>query len=167
MHKDATGCIRLHQNAPDCTRMQQNALESIRMQHDAPECTRMKQDAPRCTRMHQNAAGCIRIHQNAPECTRMPEDARECTRMYILPGRSASVLLASPLEELPLYSSQVGLIVTVMMGMAKFKKRHFWYFSWVFTGPEGGAPRSSFWTSGEAILSIQEGSKRGKLQQIF
>ena len=27
--------------------------------------------------------------------------------MYILPWRSASVLLASPLEELPLYSSQV------------------------------------------------------------
>ena len=60
-----------------------------------------------------------------------------------------------------------GLIVTVMMGMAKFKKRIFWYFSLVFTGPEGGAPRSSFWNSGEAILSPQEASKRAKLQEHF
>ncbi len=58
------------------------------------------------------------------------------------PERPAFVLLASPLEELPLYSSQV-------------------------TGPERGAPRSSFWTSGDVIVSPQEVSKCAKLDEIF
>ena len=105
--------------------MHENERESTRMQQNAPECTKMQQDIPECTRMHKDAAGCTRLHQNAPDCTRMQQNALHSIRMqHDAPECTASVLLASPLEELPLYSSQVWvLIVTLMMGMAKFKKR--------------------------------------------
>ena len=140
MHQNArrcTGCARMYQNATDCTRMQQHAPECTRIHQDARECTGMHQDAPGCTMMHQNAAESIRMHQNAPECTRMPEDAPECTIIYILPWRPASVLLASPLEELPLYSSQVA-------------NRHFLVFFLCFQG--SGAR----WPS-ELILELRGG----------
>ena len=142
-------CANMHQKRKTCSK---NALRCAKKYIQMrKETTRMRQNAPRCTRMHNDAKECsrtVRMHQNGRECQRMPEDTQNAPECIFFRGARHLFCLLHHLKSFRCIHLRL-------------------VFSWVFTGPERCPPRSSFWTSGEAILSLQEGSKRAKLQQIF